>query len=171
MLPGKNLETENKDLCKKLTYTRKCKEAAWLRWTKEYIKSLRERHNMKTKDSTSIAKVGQVVIIHGDDQNKGKWTQGIITDVFPGPDNTVRAVRVKTSKSYLDRAVQLLYPLELSFDVDQGGDRRTNRNLNTDNDKLNPEATEFRTKRNAAAIAELKVIVVIQNENEPSQVE
>ena len=74
MLPGKNLETENKDLCKKLTYTRKCKEAAWLRWTKEYIKSLRERHNMKTKDSTSIAKVGQVVIIHGDDQNKGKWT-------------------------------------------------------------------------------------------------
>ena len=64
-----------------------------------------------------------------------------------------------------------MYPLELSFDVDQGGDRRTNRNLNTDNDKLNPEATEFRTKRNAAAIAELKVIVVIQNENEPSQVE
>ena len=49
----------------------------------------------------------------------------------------------KTSKSYLERAVQHLYPLELSYDVDRDGDRGTNGNLNTDNDKLNPEATEF----------------------------
>ena len=63
------------------------------------IKSLRELHNMKTKDLVSIAKVGEVVIIHSDLRNKRKSTSGIITDVFPGPDNTVREVRVKTSKA------------------------------------------------------------------------
>ena len=96
---------------------------------------------------------------------------GVITDAFPGPDNTVRAVRVKTSNSYLERAVQHLYPLELSCDVDQDTVRRTNGNLNTDNDKLNPEVTEFRPKRNVAAIAELKIIDVTQEENEPPQEE
>ena len=127
MLPDGSLETENKDLCKKFKYIWKYKEAAWLRWRKEYIKSLRERHNMKTKDPISIAKVGEVVVIHSDDRNKGKWTLGIITYLFPGPDNTVRVVRVKTSKSYLERAVQQLYPLELSCDVDR--ECRTHGNL------------------------------------------
>ena len=72
MLPDKNLETENKDLCQRFKYIRKCKEIVWLRWRKEYIKSLRERHNMKTKDPMSTAKVGEVVISHNDDRNKGK---------------------------------------------------------------------------------------------------
>ena len=67
MLPDENLETENKYLCKRCKYIRKCKKAGWLRWKKEYIKSLRERYNMKTKDPLSIAKVGEVVIIHSDD--------------------------------------------------------------------------------------------------------
>ena len=90
----------------------------------------------------------------------------IITDVFPGPDNTIPAVQVKTSKSYLEHAVQHFYPLELSCDVDRDGDCQTNWNLNTDNDKLNLEATEFRPKRNARVIAELKIIDVIQEGNE-----
>ena len=72
MLPDKNLETGNKDLGKRFKYIRKYKEAAWLKWRKEYIKSLSERHNMKTKDAMSIAKVGEVVICHSDDRNKGK---------------------------------------------------------------------------------------------------
>ena len=115
----------------------------------------------------SIAKVGEVVIIHGDNRNKGKWTLGIIANVSPGPDNTVQAVSAKTRKSYLERGVQHLHPRVLSYDVDRDSDCQTNQNLNTSNDKLNLEATEFRPKRNAAAIAELKIIDVIQEENEP----
>ena len=73
---------------------------------------------MKSKDRMSIAKVGEVVIIQSDNRNKGKWRLGIITDVFPAPDNTVRAVR--------------------------DGVCQTNKNLKTNNNKLNTEATEFR---------------------------
>ena len=57
---------------------------------------------MKTKDPMSLAKIGEIVTVHSDDRNKGKWTFGKITDVFSGPDGSVRAVRVKTSKSYLE---------------------------------------------------------------------
>ena len=71
MRPDKNLETENKDLCKRFKYTRKCKEAVWLRWRKEYIKFLRILHNMKTTDSMSIAKVGEVIIITATIEAKG----------------------------------------------------------------------------------------------------
>ena len=67
ILPDENLETENEDWCKRFKSIRKCKEAAWLRWRKEYIKSLRERHNMKTKDPMSIANVREVVVIHDRD--------------------------------------------------------------------------------------------------------
>ena len=31
MLPDENIEIENKDLCERFKYIRKCKEAAWLR--------------------------------------------------------------------------------------------------------------------------------------------
>ena len=59
ILPNKNLEKENKYLCKRFKYIRKCKETAWLRWRKEYIKSFRERHNMKTKDPMSFQNLGK----------------------------------------------------------------------------------------------------------------
>ena len=43
LLPKENLETENKDLRRRFKYILKCKEAAWIRWRKEYLKSLTER--------------------------------------------------------------------------------------------------------------------------------
>ena len=72
MLPDENLEIENKYLCKRFNYIRKCTEAAWLRCRIEYVKSFRDPHNMKTKDPMSTVKVGEVVVIHSDDRNKGK---------------------------------------------------------------------------------------------------
>ena len=126
---------------------------------------------MKTKDPMSLAKIGEIVTVHSDDRNKGKWTLGKITDVFPGPDGSVGAVRVKTSKSYLERAVQHLYPLELSCDADRNDSYQAEKDATTESDKLNPTATEFRPKRNAAAIAELNVSDVIQNEREPPLIE
>lgn len=65
----------------------------------------------------SLARVGEIVIFHSDDRNKGEWTLGIITDVLPRPDGTVRAVQVETSKLHLERAVQHLRPLELNSGI------------------------------------------------------
>ena len=67
--------------------------------------------------------------------------------------------------------MQHLYPLELSCDIDRNNSYQAEKDVTTENDKLNPKATEFRPKRNAAAIAELKISNVIQNEREPPLVE
>ena len=126
---------------------------------------------MKTKDLMSISNVREVVIVRSNDQNKGKGILGLITDVFLGPDNTVRAVRVKTSKLYLECAVQHLHPFELHCDVDWDGVHRANGHLNTENDKLNHEETEFWPNRNTEAIAKLKTIDISQEKNRTPQVE
>ena len=34
------------ELRKKSRYEQKCKEKAWTRWTSEYLKALREQHNL-----------------------------------------------------------------------------------------------------------------------------
>ena len=37
------------DLRKRAKYLSKCKDAVWSRWTKEYVRGLRERHRLKRK--------------------------------------------------------------------------------------------------------------------------
>jgi nicotinic acid mononucleotide adenylyltransferase len=38
---------EDTDLRKRAKYLRRCKDAVWHRWTKEYLRALRQRHNLK----------------------------------------------------------------------------------------------------------------------------
>ena len=75
-IPVKMLEedisdVEGKDLKKRLKYIKRCKDAVWLRWTREYLRSLRERHDMVTKTKQRVPQVGEVVIIKGDERNRG----------------------------------------------------------------------------------------------------
>ena len=79
---------------KRFNHIQKCKEVVWARWKKGHVITLREEHNIKTEDPMSLAKIGEIVIIHSDDRNKRKWTLGIITDVFLGPDGTVMASHI-----------------------------------------------------------------------------
>ena len=39
---------EDKDLRKRARYVQKCKNRAWQRWTTEYLKVLREHHNLRS---------------------------------------------------------------------------------------------------------------------------
>ena len=70
---------------------------------------------------------------------------GLIT----GRDGTVRGAKLKTAKGTLERAIQHLFPLELS--CDETPPKRA----------MNPTAVEFeyqpRKKRDAAAVAELRI--------------
>ena len=45
-------------------------------------------------------KEGDVMLINL--QNRGKWKISIVTDLYYGKDNVVRAVRLRAGKSYLD---------------------------------------------------------------------
>ena len=90
-------------------------------------------------------KVGDVVIIKNDERNRGKWQLGVVVQLLTGKDGFVRGAKLRTGKIVLERAVQLLYPPELSCSVERP------------RPVLKAEASEFRPKRNAAAVLKLRI--------------
>ena len=96
------------------------------------------KHNVK---EISL-KPGDVVMIKGDDRNRGRWDIGIVEKLIVGKDGVVRAATLRAGKSFLQRAIQHLYPLELSCD-------KTYKKRS-----INVNAREFVPKRNASMVAE-----------------
>ncbi len=72
------------DLRKTAKRLEKCKDAMWKRWTNEYLKELRERHNLKHNNKESSLKVGDVVIIKSDERNRNKWKLGHVENLIKG---------------------------------------------------------------------------------------
>ena len=105
---------QEKDLRKRARYLLKCKQAMWRRWSTEYLRGLPERHNQNHKKTSFTVKKGDVVIIQSDEQSRGKWHLGVVDELYKGRDGVVRAVKLPAGKTYLERAVNHLYPLELS---------------------------------------------------------
>ena len=144
-------DTENIDeidLRKRAKYLAKCKDRVWLRWRTEYLTALRERHCHQHGTTLTQLKIGDVVIIKGDEKNRGYWKIGIVTKLHVGTDGITRSVTLRAGKSYLERAVQHLYPLELSCD------RKP-----VVAEEHDDAATEVmaRPRRNTAAVAALRI--------------
>ena len=138
---------EEKDLRKRAKYLMKCKDAMWRRWSREYLRALRERHRLKHPGVDNPLARGDVVIIKEDQRNRNCWKLGIIDKLIVGRDGVVRAAKLRAGKSFLERAIQHLYPLELSCD----------RTIATTPAPLNPDVPTFRPKRDAAAAANLRL--------------
>ena len=147
---------ENPQLRRRAKFLRKCKDAMWNRWTKEYLRGLRERHTIARKDSPCGVEKGDVCIIKDDNKDRNKWKLGIVEELIAGRDGVVRAVRLRAGKSYLERAVQQLYPLELSCDKFREAPRPP----------LNPDASVFRPKRDAAVAARLRIQDIAEREQD-----
>ena len=90
----------------------------WRRW-KDYLLELRNSHrhalNKHTADPIAI---GDIVLVQEADQPKGFWRLAKVEDLIKGSDGQVRGARVRTQTvgnrpTYLQRPVQLLYPLEV----------------------------------------------------------
>ena len=86
---------------------------------------------------------GDVVIVKTEDNNRGKWPQGIIESLIVGNDGVVGRAKLRAGKSYMERAIQQLYPLELSCDRQMAAPRAG----------VNLEAAPFRPRRDAAVAA------------------
>ena len=100
-------------------------------------------------------KLGDVVLIQDAERNRGKWNMGIVVKLFQGRDGVIRAVRLRAGKSYLERAVQHLFPSELSCDQEQRVRAEPS---------LNPRAREFRPVRRAAAVAAENIRLIAEEE-------
>ena len=142
------------DLQKRAKYLGKCKDAVWSRWTREYLRGLRERHRLKHKGDSTYPAEGEVVIIKSDEKNRARWKMGAVIDVITGQDGVVRGAKLRTPKSVIERPVQHLYPLELSCDM-----RAAPAPLNT-------TVAAFRPQRNAAVAARARIQELAQMDDE-----
>ena len=141
------------DLRRQAKYLDKCKQAMWSRWTREYVRSLREQNRRAGREQTPHPDVGDVVIIKDEQKNRNQWKLAIVAELIKWRDNITRAAKLKSSKGNLERAIQHLYPLELTCDMQQMV-------------PLNPTVPPFkpRHKRDAAAAAELRIQQVVGEE-------
>ena len=116
------------------------------------IKALRERHRVKHNTKQVTAKLGDVVLIRGEQRNRGKWQIGIIESFVISREGVIRGARLRAGKSYLERPVQHLFPMELSCDRNPPDDLKSN--------SKEPEV-EIRRPTRTAAVAARKLIADI----------
>ena len=148
-------QIECKDLKKRAKVLKRCKLSMWKRWSREYVRSLREQHrNLGRQNDQSYPKVGDVVVVKDEDQPRNRWRIAIVTRMIHGKDNVARGAVLKTGKGTLERAVQQLFPLELSCDREPCH-------------PLNPKAPEYRprTTRGAATEARERIRQIANEED------
>ncbi|XP_070526495.1 uncharacterized protein [Cardiocondyla obscurior] len=87
----------------------KIKDHFWERWSKEYLPSLNIRQKWPNKGKN--LKIGMLCLIKGETTSPGKWPLARIIAVYPGKNNQVRVVTLKTATSTFDRPVVKIVPL------------------------------------------------------------
>ena len=124
---------------------KECKRTMWKRWSRKYVGSPRERHVNAGGKQASCPIKGSAVIITYENKNRNTWKLGTVSDLIKGKDDVARGAKIRTANGELERAIQQLYPLELSIGIN--------------NWKPNPSAPAFipRLRRDAAVAAELRV--------------
>ena len=80
----------------------------------EYSKALREQHNLKHNSHEIQISKGDVVLMKGDEKNRGKWNTEIVQHINKRKDENIRSVQLRCKKAILERAIQHLYPMELT---------------------------------------------------------
>ena len=134
----KQFDDDDEVIKKQQRYIKRCKGAAWNRWNKEYLRSLREKYNMKNNQRHMEIAIGYVVLIKGSNKHRSKWNIGIVEELYEGKDKLIRAVKLRSKKTYIERSIQYIYPLELNCGT------------------LKRQKT-VKPRRNASAIAEVRI--------------
>lgn len=88
----------------------------WNAFRKDYLSTLQSRYRWNR--TMENLEVGDFVLIKEDNVPPAEWSVARITEVFPGDDNIVRNVRVRTAKSELSRPVRKVVKLPIK-DEDQ----------------------------------------------------
>ena len=72
--------------------------AMWTRWSREYVRSLRERHVNAGGKQASCPRKGSAVIIADESKNRNTWKLCIVSDLIKGKDNVIRGAKVRMAK-------------------------------------------------------------------------
>ena len=128
--------------------------AFWKNWRDYYLLSLRERSQVKLKESNILypysAKIGDVILIR-DNLPRGSWRMGRIHELISSKDGQIKSAKVLLpSNKIIGRPLNLMYPIECPVE-----DTKTSSNdINSDRQILNGNGAEevqtSKPKRQAA---------------------
>lgn len=83
--------------------TTKLTQQIWKKWSNSYLNTLQQRSKWYlVKDNV---KIGDLVIIKEDNVAVCDWPLGRITEVYLGPDDKVRVVKIKTQRGIFKRPI------------------------------------------------------------------
>ena len=84
----------------------------WRRWVGEYLRSLRERHELH-KGKQTFPQIGEIVMIESESKNHREWRKGMVTKLIKGKDDIVQSVKIRVGQKEWERPVQAIYPMEI----------------------------------------------------------
>ena len=132
-LPKESLEDDpdvNEMVPSKLAKRLKAsKDMIWRRWKDEYVRALRERHNLGPGEVPKIS-AGDIVFIHNENKNRGTWKLGLVVKIIE-KDGVPLGAKLKTKvDNIIERSVKHLYPLELHTDINDDEKKNNSENSN-----------------------------------------
>lgn len=65
------------------------------------------------KDVGATPEVGELVLVVGDEKNRGEWNKGKVLRLIRGKDGVVRGVVLLHKRHTIERPLQLVCPLEI----------------------------------------------------------
>lgn len=123
-------EESETGLLRRFRYLAKLRIHFWNRWRREYLTDLREHHRGK-KESQNKVSIGDVVLVHEDNAKRSNWKMGKVVEKIIGKDGVVRGAKVrlmtKGKPIIVNRAVQKLYPLEVSSTLKEVSENESGR--------------------------------------------
>jgi len=102
-IPEEDLTDKCLDLRRRWKLLHQCFQNFWKRWSLEYLHQLQVRSRWIKKSDNLV--VNQMVLIKDDSSPPLTWRMGRISEVLPGADGVVRAVKVNTKSGVLTRPV------------------------------------------------------------------
>ena len=88
------------------------REHMWRRWIGEYLRSLREKHELH-KGKQTFRHIGEIVLIESESNNRREWRKGMVTKLIKGKDDIVRGVKLRVGQKEWEIPVQAIYPMEI----------------------------------------------------------
>ena len=115
-----DIEVESESLTKFQRSLQNAREHAWRRWSREYVRSLMEQHRMNRSDAV-IPGVGEIVLVVGEQKNRGIWMKGKDLHHIKRRDGIVRGAVLLHKGHEIERPLELLCPLDIR--IAEAGER------------------------------------------------
>lgn len=112
-IPERDLTGDKVNHVKRFKHLQLIGQHFWARWRKEYLHHLQQRTRWQF-DKNPELQIGAMVLLTEDNIPPIYWPLGRIVETYPGKDNIVRVVSVKTNSGLFKRSVTRVALLPLN---------------------------------------------------------